>query len=274
MVDQKGHHWMNLSVSHASYEIDGISLLTDVTFDVTSATRTAVIGPNGAGKSTLLRLAAGDALPTSGSVRIGEKPLAQLNVPSRAKLRSVLAHQLATDVPFTVQQVVAMGRYPYRFDRPHDSLEDQSVIDSMIDSLDLASLRHRQVRSLSGCEQQRVAIARVLAQQAPVVLLDEPTTALDIKHQQSVMALIEALGDSGHTVVAVLHDLNMTPHFDQVILLHEGRIIAAGNPSDVLTTERLTAVYGHPIDVVDHPTRPGMLMVPRVRPDQGHTDDG
>lgn len=273
MVDQKGHHRMSLSISHASYEANGTSLLTDVTLDVASATCTAVIGPNGAGKSTLLRLASGDIRPTSGSVHIEGRSLAQMNVPSRAKLRSVLAHQLAADVTFTVQQVVAMGRYPYRFDQPHDPREDQGVIDSVINSLDLSGLRHRQVRSLSGGEQQRVAIARVLAQQAPVVLLDEPTTALDIKHQQSVMALIKALGASGHAVVAVLHDLNMAPQFDQVILLDKGRIAAAGTPSDVLTGEGLTTVYGHSIDVVDHPTRPGILMVPRPQTGQEHTDD-
>jgi len=115
----------------------------------------------------------------------------------------------------------------------------------------------------SSGEQQRVAIARVLAQGAPLVLLDEPTTALDIAHRASVMALIEDLSPKGHTVFAVLHDLNMATHFDQVVLLHEGRMVASGGPNDVLTSDALSTVYSHPIDVVEHPKRPGLLVLPR-----------
>lgn len=263
---------MRLAISNVSFSSDGISLVEGVTLHVASGGITAVVGPNGAGKTTLVRVAAGDVPPTSGSVTYGDTPVVDLHVAQRALLRSVLTQQHSTEISFTVDQVVSMGRYPYRFEQTHEPAADHEAIESAITALDLEDRRHRQVRSLSSGEQQRVAIARVFAQQAPIILLDEPTTALDIRHQESVMALIEDLGARGHTILAVLHDLNMVSHFDQVILLDEGRIAASGSPGDVLTTERLTAVYGHPIDVVDHPTRPGMLMVPR--PTDRLNDDG
>lgn len=255
---------MKLSVTQVSYRTNGHLLLEGVTFEVASGELTAVIGPNGAGKSTLVRIAAGDVNPTSGSVAYDDVNVGGLSVAHKARVRAVLAHQHSADVPYTVRQVVSMGRYPYRFDPGNEPLADHEAIESAIALLDLDGLRHRTVGTLSGGEQQRVAMARVLAQRTPIVFLDEPTTSLDIRHQESVMALIEALGTQGHTVLGVLHDLNMVSHFNKVILLNEGRVAASGTPREVLTTERLTSVYGHPIDVVEHPTRPGILMVPRA----------
>ncbi len=254
---------MKLSIDDLGYRANSAPLLEGVTLAIESRGLTAVIGPNGAGKSTLLRVAAGDMQPTSGSVAYGGIPLADLSVAQRARHRAVLSQQHSADIPFTAHQVISMGRYPYRFAGSSDPDRDHVAIESAITLLDLEDLRHRQVGSLSGGEQQRVAIARVVTQQAPIMLLDEPTTALDIGHQESIMALIAALGARGHSILAVLHDLNMAWRFDQVILLHKGRVAAMGNPSDVLTTENLTNVYGHPIDVVDHPTRPGMLTIPK-----------
>lgn len=257
---------MKLSIRGVSYRADTSSLLDNVSLEIDSGARTAVIGPNGAGKSTLLRIAAGDVAPTNGAVLYDGTPLSEINVSTRARSRAVLSQQQPTDVHFTVDQVVSMGRYPYRFDRANDATTDRTAIESAIALLDLTNLRHRQVRSLSGGEQQRVGMARVLVQQSPIVLLDEPTTALDIHHQESVMALLESLSAQGHSVLVVLHDLNLVSHFDDVVLLHHGTIAGSGPPSSVLTTELLTEVYGHHIDVVDHPTRNGILMIPRPAP--------
>jgi iron complex transport system ATP-binding protein len=257
---------MKLSIKQVSYRAKTSALLDDVNLEIESGARTAVIGPNGAGKSTLLRVAAGDLAPISGAILYGDTELSKLNVSQRARSRSVLSQQQPTDVHFTAEQVISMGRYPYRFDRTNDAETDRAAIESAIGLLDLTGLRHRQVRSLSGGEQQRVAMARVLVQQAPIVLLDEPTTALDIRHQESVMALLESLSTRGHSVLVVLHDLNLVSHFDNVVLLHQGRIVGSGVPRDVLTTELLTDVYGHHIDVVEHPTREGILMIPQPAP--------
>lgn len=257
---------MKLSIRGVSYRANSSSLLNDVSLEIDSGARTAVIGPNGAGKSTLLRIAAGDLAPTGGAVHYDGTPLFEISVSTRARSRAVLSQQQPTDVHFTVEQVLSMGRYPYRFDRTNDANTDRMAIESAIALLDLTNLRYRQVRSLSGGEQQRVGMARVLVQQAPIVLLDEPTTALDIRHQESVMALLESLSAQGHSVLVVLHDLNLVSHFDNVVLLHHGNIAGSGTPSNVLTTEVLTEVYGHHIDVVDHPTRDGIMMIPQPAP--------
>jgi len=244
-------------------DVNGHSLVAGITLDLASGSRTAMIGPNGAGKTTMIRLLSGDVPPTRGTIRYGDELLGRIPVRQRARLRSVLSQSHSSDTSFTVEQVVSMGRYAFRLDQDVNISQERAFVGNAVDSLDLGELRKRQIRFLSGGEQQRVAIARVLAQGAPLVLLDEPTTALDIAHRASVMALIEDLSPKGHTVFAVLHDLNMATHFDQVVLLHEGRIVASGSPNDVLTSEALSTVYSHPIDVVEHPKRPGLLVLPR-----------
>ena len=261
---------MRLHARELSYVVDGQSLVSGISLDMPSGAMTAVIGPNGAGKSTLLHLLAGDIVPSGGSVWYGANALSTISLQARSKLRAVLDASREPDIAFTVEQVVAMGRFPHRFDsRTQDNSDDAAITDAM-EALDLDSLRYRQVRSLSGGEQQRVAIARVLAQQAQIVLLDEPTTALDIGHQATVMAHIERLRTRGHSVVAVLHDLNMASAFDTVLLLRNGSIVASGAPREVLTSADLTRAYGHPIDVAEHPSSGGLLILPRVTPPHLH----
>lgn len=254
---------MRVTLGDVGFNVNGRTLVSGISLAVGPGSITALIGPNGAGKTTLIRLLAGDAPPTSGAIDYDGEHLARIPIRRRARLRSVLPQSHTSDTSFTVEQVVSMGRYAYRLDKNGDFSKDEALVTEAIESLDLAELRTRQIRFLSGGERQRVAIARVLAQQAPLVLLDEPTTALDIRHKESVIALIEGLRPLEHTVMAVLHDLNMATHFDQVMLLDEGRIVSSGSPSEVLTGEVLSAVYGHPIDVVRHPTRPGVLVLPR-----------
>lgn len=255
---------MKLSINSIGYRANDTFLVNDVTIDVKSGGLTAVIGPNGAGKSTLLRVVAGDMPPTAGTVAYGTTSISSLSIAKRALLRSVLPQQHSSEIAFTVYEVVSMGRYPYQHGGLTEDTSEGEAVESAINALDLRNLQDRQVLSLSGGEQQRVAIARIVAQDAPIVLLDEPTTALDIKHQESVMALIADLGARGRTVLAVLHDLNLVSHFDQAVLMHEGRVAAQGAPEDVLTADSLSSVYGHPIDVVEHPTRPGPLVLPRI----------
>jgi iron complex transport system ATP-binding protein len=254
---------MRLSAQNVSYVVAGRSLVDGISLEIPSGTTTAIIGSNGAGKSTLLHLLAGDIVPSEGSVWYGSEALSTISLQRRAKLRGVLDANREPEIAFTVEQVVAMGRFPHRFGPRTRNNTDAETIDRALDDLDLGALRNRQVRSLSGGEQQRVAIARVLAQTSPIVLLDEPTNALDIGHQATVMASIERLRDLDHTVVAVLHDLNMATTFDNVVLLLNGMIVASGAPTEVLTSADLTAAYAHPIDVVDHPAHNGRLILPR-----------
>jgi iron complex transport system ATP-binding protein len=258
---------VNVSLDNIGFDAGGRPLVSNVSLELAAGSVTALIGPNGAGKTTLLRLLAGDNLPSRGSVRYDGEPLDQISVRRRAGLRAVMVQHHASDAPFTVEQVVSMGRYPFRGGADESDAQDRKWVDEAIDSLDLGDIRARPIRLLSGGEQQRVALARILAQQAPLVLFDEPTTALDLGHQEAVISLISDLGLQGHTVVAVLHDLNLAVHFDHVVLLDGGAVVASGDPGGVLTSTVLSAVYHHAIDVVPHPRRHGVLVLPQsLRP--------
>lgn len=254
---------MKVTCDSVSFQANGRSLVSDVSVKLPSGSLTALIGPNGAGKTTLLRLLAGDSPPSQGSIRYDGEPLGRISVKRRARLRAVLPQNHTSDTQFTVEQVVSMGRYAFRSAENRYATGDKERVDKAIRSLDLAGIRERPIRFLSGGEQQRVAIARVLAQQAPFVLFDEPTTALDLGHQEAVIGLITDLGSQGHTIVAVLHDLNLASHFDHAVLLDAGTLVASAAPDEVLTSARLSAVYDHPIDVIPHPYRSGALVLPR-----------
>ena len=254
---------MRITLDSVVFDADGQSLISDISFTFRSGSLTALIGPNGAGKTTLIRLLAGDYAPTGGSVRYEDEPLDRISVKRLARLRAVLPQSHPLETPFTVEQVVSMGRYVHRGSADDSVARDRQLVEDAIESLDLQEIQNRPTRLLSGGEQQRVAIARVLAQQAPLVLFDEPTTALDLKHQEAVMALIRELGSRGHTVIAVLHDLNLATHFDEAVVMDRGSIVASGAPGDVLTSDVLSVVYDYPIDVVKHPLRSGVLVVPR-----------
>jgi iron complex transport system ATP-binding protein len=254
---------VNVQMNDVSYIAGGMTLVDTVTLSAATGEMIAVIGPNGAGKSTLLHLLAGDIVPATGTITYDGEAVHSISLDRRARVRAMLESSHASDISFTVEQVVGMGRFPYRLDPENGRAIDNAAVDEAIGQLDLEELRHRPVRSLSGGEQQRVAIARILAQDAKLVLLDEPTTALDIGHQAAIMALIEGLRPNGNTIVVVLHDLNMAVHFDKTILLREGSVAAAGPPDEVLTSAILSDVYNHPIDVEHHPDNGGTLILPR-----------
>jgi iron complex transport system ATP-binding protein len=254
---------MRVNIKDVSYTVEGRSLVDGISLEIPSGTTTAVIGPNGAGKSTLLHLIAGDVAPSHGTILYDSEPLPTISLEQRARLRAVLDASREPNIAFTVEQVVAMGRFPHRFNPQPRGVTDAEAVDEAIADLDLDALRTRPVRSLSGGEQQRVAIARVLAQRAQLVLLDEPTTALDVGHQATVMTQIERLRTHSRTVIAVLHDLNMATFFDNILLLRDGSIVASGSPTDVLTSADLTRAYEHAIDVGKHPLHDGLVILPR-----------
>ena len=254
---------MKAHATAVCFDINGTRLVGPVSFAADPGSRLAIVGPNGAGKSTLLRLLAGELRPTAGSITYDTVDATHLSISDLATRRAVLGQHQAEDVAFTVEQVVAMGRYAHRANPSIGGAEHQHSVASALDAVDLGGLGGRSVSSLSSGERQRTAIARVLAQDTPLLLLDEPTTALDIRHQQMVVEIIGALADGGRTVVAVLHDLNLATNFDHVLLLSEGTLSAHGSADEVLTSTRLSQVYQHPIEVIDHPLRSGRLILPR-----------
>ncbi|RZL87584.1 MAG: ATP-binding cassette domain-containing protein, partial [Variovorax sp.] len=174
----------------------------------------ALVGPNGAGKSTLLSLAAGDQRPTAGSVDLHGRPIHQWKIAELARERSVLPQDHAVRFAFTVREVVAMGRLPH----PPKPAQDAAIVEAALATADVVPLQQRDVQSLSGGEAARTGFARVLAQQTPLILLDEPTAALDLQHQERVLRSARALTREGACVIAVLHDLNLAAAYaDRIV---------------------------------------------------------
>jgi iron complex transport system ATP-binding protein len=251
-----------LTATGLGLRVDGRWLLADVDLTLTAGQVLAVIGPNGAGKSTLLSLLAGDLAPTTGTVRLGDLPVRHAHPIAVARRRAVLPQQPRLSFPFTVTEVVEMGRAPWvGTDAEED--DERHIADALV-AADMVAFAARRYPTLSGGEQARASFARVLAQHTGVLLLDEPTAALDLRHQEQVMAVARDCATAGVAVLAVLHDINLAAaHADRIAVLHEGRLVAFGTAADVLTEPLLEAVYQVPIDVFRHPVHGGLVVAPR-----------
>lgn len=242
-----------LAAHDLSYQLAGRSLIHEVTFSVEAGEFLAVVGPNGAGKSTLLGLLAGDLTPTSGMVRLDGHPLGSLDAHGQALRRAVLRQQVSIAFPFTTLEVALMGRHPHLRGRAESAADDAIARDALART-EMLHFAERVFPTLSGGEQARASLARVLAQQAPLLLLDEPTAALDLRHQHVALQIAKVVSASGGAVVAVLHDLNLAALYaDRIALLHQGRLLALGSPWSVLDASRLSAVYGVAVSVRRHP---------------------
>lgn len=222
----------------------------------------ALVGPNGAGKSTLFGVLAGDIVAASGEVELDGGPLANIPPKDLARQRAVLLQQNDVAFAFTVEQVVRMGRAPWARTSREDA--DDDLVDAALAATDITALRHRAVRSLSGGERARVALARVLAQDVGILLLDEPTAALDLRHQEDVLRIARARAAAGAAVALVVHDLNAALAYgDRATLLSRGRVVATGSPAEVLTADRIEDVYGQPVDILTHPVTGVGIVVPK-----------
>ncbi|WP_244906992.1 heme ABC transporter ATP-binding protein [Rathayibacter caricis] len=203
----------------------------------------ALVGPNGAGKSTLLSVLAGDSAPQTGALDLDGRPLRSYRARDLARLRSVLTQSNEVSFPFTVLEVVEMGRAPR-------SGDGTAVIERALEDAEVTAFRDRRMPELSGGERARVAYARVRAQECDLVLLDEPTASLDIRHQERLLGQVRAHTESGGSAVVVLHDLGLAAAYaDRVVVLEGGRVRADGPPAVALSTELLSEVYRHPIRV-------------------------
>ncbi|WP_354644253.1 heme ABC transporter ATP-binding protein [Kitasatospora camelliae] len=224
----------------------------------------ALLGPNGAGKSTLLSVLAGDTAPTAGEVRLlGRPPTAHPSV-ELARHRALLPQSSELSFPFPAGEVVRMGRAPWAGTTAE--AEDAAAVAAAMAATECSAFAERPFTSLSGGERARVALARVLAQRTPLLLLDEPTAALDLRHQELVLRVARERAAAGDGVVVVLHDLSLAAAYaDRVALLAAGATVATGPVAEVLRAPLLSEVYGHPVEVLPHP-RTG---VPLVLPDRG-----
>ncbi len=245
-----------------SVALDGRPVLHDLTLDIPGRARLGLIGPNGSGKTTLLRAIAG-LVPCRGAIRVGDATVAALSRRELARRIAMVPQNPAVPAGITVTGYVLMGRTPYVPTFGTESRRDLEIVASVLDHLDLAGLAARRLDSLSGGERQRAVLARALAQQAPVLLLDEPTTGLDVGHQQQVLELVDTLRDDlDLTVVSAMHDLTLAGQFaDQLVLLDGGRVAAAGPPAAVLTEPVISRHYHASVRVLEDPGG-GIVVVP------------
>lgn len=243
--------------------LGGRDVLVDVALDVNFGEVLALVGPNGAGKSTFLAALCGDRAVTHGTVSFSGRPLADWTLKELARERSVLLQTNHVSFPFTVREVVEMGRSPWH--GIESEREGEAAIQDAMVQADVAHLAERRFTALSGGEKSRVSLARVLAQQAPVVVLDEPTAALDLRHQEDVMEICSRLAQAGRAVVVVLHDLSLAAAWaDRMAVFNAGRLVALGAPSEVLTVELIREVYGVEV-ALWAPAGGPPLVVPRRR---------
>lgn len=244
-----------LEIAHATARYRGQSALEDVSFQVFAGEQLAIVGPNGAGKSTLFKVIVG-VLPLSGGA---------IHAPGRASLRELgvayvpQRNQVDWTFPVTVSDVVMMGRVGRIGLFRRASAHDHARVRWCLELVGMSDLAAQQIGALSGGQQQRVFIARALAQEAELLLMDEPLTGLDLPSQEEIFRILDTLREQRVTVMVATHDLDQAAdHFDRVLLLNR-RMVGIGRPEEVFTAERLAAAYGHHMRLV--PTENGMLII-------------
>jgi len=242
------------------------TVFRDVSFAVAPGELVALCGPNGAGKSTLLRLVLGLHAPSAGGVKLGGTPLAALSRRDIARRAALLPQDAPAEVPLTVREAVALGRLPHLTRFQPESAADADAVIRALAVTDTTALADRPLAELSGGERHRVHLARALAQEAPLLLLDEPIAGLDIAHQLAAMDLLRATAAAGRAVVVALHDLALAARrCDRVLLLAGGALDADARPADVFTRETLARVFGVRADVrLDSEGRPVVDVVDTV----------
>jgi iron complex transport system ATP-binding protein len=251
-----------VEVARVSVAYDGARVLEGLTARVPAGSWVGLIGPNGAGKTTLIRAIAG-LVPYAGDIRLGDVPVSSL---SRRRLSRVVAYLPQRPVipeAMTVTDYVLMGRTPYIPYLGTETRRDREVVAAVLERLELEGFAQRPLGSLSGGEVQRAVLGRALAQQAPLLLLDEPTAALDVGHQQQVLELVDELrAEHDLTVVSAMHDLTLAGQFaERLLLLSRGRVVAEGPAGSVLTEDAIREHYGARVRVLVDP-QAGVLVVP------------
>jgi iron complex transport system ATP-binding protein len=263
-----------LSIRNVSAGYGSQCVLHEVSLEVGRGQIVGVIGPNGCGKTTLLRVASGALPPMSGQVHVAGEDIRRTTGRRLAKVMACLLQDFSLDLPFIIRDVVLMGRWPYLHRLGWETHEDRRIAQQAMELADVSHLADRSIVQCSGGERQRTFSAMCLAQQPQVLLLDEPTTHLDIAHQLSLLDLIRALNrQTGMTVLAVFHDLNLASEYcDGLVLLKRGRVDIQGAPQAVLTAERIRRVYGINVVVVQNPVSSKPHIVVHAGTDHPQSD--
>lgn len=240
------------------------SILNNVSLTVNPGEVMALIGPNGAGKSTLIRAISGVLPIRSGSVQLCGRELGSLSPDKRARTLAVVPQAQSLPMSFNVYQTILLGRTPYLGWLGQAGKRDHDAVDQAMVQTKTQHLSERCIGELSGGEQQRVLLARALAQATPILIMDEPTNHLDISHQTSFLTLARQLAvENGLAILVALHDLNLTSLYaDRVAILADGKLQAVGTPEEVFVEETLSPVYGSRLNVITHPEYGTPLVLP------------
>ena len=252
----------SLSVGYINHPV-----LQDISITIQSGEILAVVGPNGVGKSTLIRAVSGINLAHSGRVLVDGQDVTRMSAQQRARFMAVVPQARELPGAFSVYQTVLLGRTPYLSWLGKAGKRDHAVVNLSLERANLTGMAERRIGELSGGEQQRVLLARALAQDTPILLLDEPTTHLDLQHQSNLLNLVRLLAsEKSLCLLMVLHDLNLAGLYaDRVALISKGGIHAIGKPEAVLTAQNLSSVYHVPVDVIPHPEYGTPLVLPDGR---------
>ena len=255
---------MAIDVKNLNYYYGDFSALKNLTFSVTKGDFFIIIGPNGSGKTTLMKIIAGILKLQKGRLEILDCPIESYARKTLAQTIAFVPQLTQLDFPFSVKEVVLMGRSPYLGMLGLEQEKDLTIAKQALTFTDVGHLAHRKLDQLSGGEQQRVFIAKAICQEPEIILLDEPTSSLDLAHQTRLMDLMEKLkNEKGITVVMVSHDVNLAAMYgDRLLLLNKGEIVELGNPNEVLTFQTLEQVYGCTLLVDENP----LGKSPRVTP--------
>lgn len=253
----------SLAAESVTLAYDGTEILRDLSVQIEPGSFTVIIGPNACGKSTLLRGLSRLLAPRAGRVVLDGRAIAELPAKEVARRLGLLPQTAIAPEGITVRELVGRGRYPHQGLFRQWSSADDVAVDEALAATATTELASRPVDALSGGQRQRVWVAMVLAQETGLLLLDEPTTFLDVAHQVELMELFAELNERGRTIVAVLHDLNHAARYaSRIVAMRGGRILAEGTPAEVITSARVHEVFGLANVVVDDPITGGPLVVP------------
>lgn len=240
-----------IKVEDLSFNYGTNSVLKDISTAIKNGSFVSILGPNGSGKTTILKNICSILKPKKGVVLVNNKDVRMMTPKKIAKIMAVVHQGNECDFDFTVHDIVLMGRFPYQKRFKSETQEDLDIVEEAMRATQVWNFREKSIYGISGGERQRVMIARALAQQPRILLLDEPVSQLDIKHQINIMNICKDLNkDSGITIVTTLHDINLAARYsDSIILMKDGEISAVGTPETVLTSSNIKMVYDVDVEV-------------------------
>ena len=239
---------MNITAENIKMKIGDNEILKGVSIDSKNREFVGIIGPNGSGKSTLLKSIYRILKPNDGCIKLDDMDISKMSIKESAKKMAVVSQHNYYNFDFTVKEVVSMGRSPHKKNLERDNIEDFEIVKESLQKVGMSEFSNRSFSTLSGGEQQRVILARALAQKTPCLILDEPTNHLDIKYQLSLLNIVKSLD---LTVISAIHDLNIAAMYcDRLFVMKDGQIVASGTPQDILTKELIKEIYEIDVEII------------------------